>query len=637
MAVLLGGLLLALSQLRAAEDSSVARMRRDITFLASDQCEGRGVTTKGVNLAADYIAAEFEKAGLKPGGLEHGYFQPFTIPAAKLESPPTLTLQGPQGQEIELQEGKHFHVLSFSHSGRFTAPLVFAGYGATSDKEGQYDDYEDIDAAGKIVVILRDTPRADNRYSAFPNRQHHRLFFSKIQNAEKHKAAGILFVNDRDTAQDGDDLYDFNFFATLSGPGKVPMFHVRRSVLDEMLVSSLGTTLDSLESDIDRDLRPRSVPLTGWSAYLDVQVTRSTISVKNVVGYLEGDNLLGKETVILGAHYDHLGYGGMGSLADLKKPAIHHGADDNGSGTTTLLELARRFGQMPNREGRRLVFMAFSGEESGLLGSHYYTQHPLFPLSETVAMINMDMVGRLRPIHEGMWPEVLGMFAGLGGCGVPGLVPLTVMGENSQKSWAPGKQRLIVQGAFTARNFDALLNRVNQQYDFKLTKQPGGLGPSDHASFYAKKIPVYFLFTGDHADYHKPSDTSDKINIAGMKRIADFVQDLTEQVSRLAERPQYVKTVAPMVPRTEGPIPRLGIRPSYGDSGQGVLLGAVNEDGPAAKAGLKEGDRIIELAGKPVKDINAYMALIATHKKGSSLEVGILREGKKMVVKITPE
>jgi hypothetical protein len=637
LALLLGALLLAQGGLQAAEDSSEARMRRDITFLASDQCEGRGVTTQGINLAANYIAAEFEKAGLKPGGLEHSYFQPFTIPAARLESPPTLTLQGPQGQEIELQEGKHFQALSFSQSGHLTAGLVFVGYGVTNDKEGRYDDYEDIDAAGKIVVILRDTPRADNRFASFYNRQHHRLFFSKIQNAEKHKAAGILFVNDRDTAKDGDDLYDFNFFATLSGPGKVPMLHVRRSVLDEMLASSLGTTLNSLEGDIDRDLRPRSAPLTGWNAHLDVQVVRSKISVKNVVGYLPGDGPLGKESVILGAHYDHLGYGGMGSLADLKKPAIHHGADDNGSGTTTLMELARRFGQMPNREGRRLVFMAFSGEESGLLGSYYYTQHPLFPLSETVAMINMDMVGRLRPVHERMWPEVLGLLAGLGGGGIPGLVPLSVLGEDSQKDWQANKDRLIVQGAFTAKNFDALLNQVNKKHDFKLTKQPGGLGPSDHASFYAKKIPVYFLFTGDHADYHKPSDTADKINVAGMKKIADFVEDLTQQVARLPDRPQYVKTVAPMIPRTEGPIPRLGIRPSYGDSGQGVLLGAVNEDGPAAKAGLKEGDRIIEMGGKSVKDINVYMALIAKHKKGESLEIGVLREGKKMVIKITPE
>ncbi len=629
--------LLAGGWARAAEESSEARLRRDITFLASDQCEGRGVTTNGINLAADYIAAEFKKAGLRPGGLEHSYFQPFTMPAAKLLSPPILTLRGPRGQEIELEAGKHFQPLGFSHSGQITAGLVFAGYGATTDKEGHYDDYQSIDAAGKIVVILRDTPRADNHFSSFDNRQRNRLFFSKIQNAEKHKAAGILFVNDRDTAKDGDDLLDFNFFATISAPGKMPMLHVRRSVLDEMLVSSSGATLDSLEEDIDRDLTPRSAPLTGWTAHLEVEVARSTISVKNVVGYLEGDGPLGTETVVLGAHYDHLGYGGMGSLADLKKPAIHHGADDNGSGTTTLMELARRFGQMPNREGRRLVFMAFSGEESGLLGSAYYTQHPLFPLTETVAMINMDMVGRLRPAHEGMWAEVLGLLTGPSRGGIPGLIPLSIIGANSQKDWSSPKERLIVQGAFTARNFDSLLNQVNKKYDFKFTKQPGGLGPSDHASFYAKKIPVYFFFTGDHADYHKPSDTSEKINVEGMKKIADLVEDLADRVARLPERPHYVKAVAPFVPRSEGPIPRLGIRPSYGDSGQGVLLGAVNEDGPAAKAGLKEGDRIVELGGKPVKDLNAYMAIIAKHRKGESVEIGVLREGKMMTVKATPE
>jgi hypothetical protein len=609
-------------------------MRKDIDFLASEQCQGRGVNTAGINLAADYIADQFQKAGLKPASPDGGYFQPFTMPASKLKAEPTLIVRGPRGLEVELKSGRHFQPMGISSSGDVSASLVFVGYGITAPPS-HYDDYEHIDAAGKIVVILRDTPRAGNRFASFASRYLHQTFFAKVGNAEKHKAAGILFVNDRDTAQDGDDLLDFSFTSVGAAFGSLPIAHVRREVLDQMLEST-GSSLADLEGDIDRELRPRSIALNDWSAHLHVQVEHSTISVKNVVGYLEGSGPLATETVVLGAHYDHLGFGGMGSLSGLKKPAIHPGADDNGSGTTTIMELARRFGQMPNRTGRRLVFIAFSGEESGLLGSEYYCKHPLFPLSETAAMINLDMVGRLRPVKEGMWPEILGCLNAPEVGGLPGIAPLTVILQDSQKDWYSPKERLIVQGTATARNFDALLTQLNRKFDFKVTKLPGGIGPSDHSSFYAKKIPVFFFFTGDHSDYHRPGDTADKINVAGMRKVADLVEELTERLMEAPDRPIFVKAAEPPQ-RRYGSIPRLGVMPSYGDSGEGVLLSGVSDGGPASKAGLKEGDRIVEIAGKPVRDINAYMGLLATQKRGSPLEIAIVRDGKKLAIKVTPE
>jgi len=447
-------------------------------------------------------------------------------------------------------------------------------------------------------------------------------------------------------------LLDFGFTAVGSSAGSLPILHVRRQVLDGLLsysgprapVSSqrssepraLASALADLESDIDRDLRPRSVPIDGWTARLKIDVERSTIEVKNIVGYLEGAGPLATETVVLGAHYDHLGYGGMGSLSGLKKPAIHHGADDNGSGTTALMELARRFGQLPDRSGRRLVFIAFSGEESGLLGSEYYCKHPLFPLSETVAMINMDMVGRLRSAKEGMWPEILGSLTLSERAGLPGLFPLSILLQDSQKDWHTSKDRLIVQGTATAQNFDGLLADVNRKFDFKFNKLPGGIGPSDHSSFYAQKVPVYFFFTGDHADYHRPSDTSDKINVPGMKKVVLLVEELARGLADSPQRPKYVTAAEPPQQRYGG-IPRFGVMPSYGDAGEGVLLNAVSDGGPASKAGLKEGDRIIEIAGKPVRDINVYMSLLATQKRGSPVDIGIMRDGKKVTIKITPE
>jgi hypothetical protein len=584
----------------AVDDSAAARMRKDITFLASDRCEGRGVATQGINLAADYIAGEFKKAGLKPGGPDGSYFQPFTMPGGTLDAPPRLVLRGPLGQRIELRPGADYEALGMAASGTITdAPVVFAGYGATVPKEASYDDYKDLDVAGKVVLILRDTPRTDNKFAPMGgDRRKMATLTEKLQNAEKHGAAGVIFVNDRPLLADGDDLMTFTYTAPGQAPAKLPAVHVRRAVADHMLQSTLGSTLAEREQDIDRDLQPRSVELKGWTASMELHIGR-TLHIKNIVGFLEGSGPLAQETVVIGAHYDHLGYGGPGSLANLKKPAIHHGADDNGSGSTSLMELARHFAEMPQREGRRLVFIAFSGEESGLLGSVYFCKEPVFPLDNTVAMVNLDMVGRLRA-------------------------------DKSTK-----KDKLEVWGTGTAKGFNALIDELNKKYDFQLKKVEGGFGPSDHASFYAKQVPVFFFFTSDHEDYHRPSDTSDKINIPGMEKVVDLTEDLVTALATEAERPKYVKLAGGSP--TPGNVPRIGIRPSYGDDGEGVLLDGVVDGGPGAKAGLKEGDRIVEVGGKPAKNLEAYMTLIRNHKKGEAVELGVMRDGKKLTIAVTPE
>jgi hypothetical protein len=594
---------LALHEARAAEDRGEARMRKDITVLASDEFEGRGVTTQGINRAADYVADAFRQAGLKPANPDGSYFQPFTIAGATLGGPNAIRLRGPHGQEMGLKIGDQFQPHGMAHSGKVHGPLVFAGYGITaSGKEVNYDDYAGVDVTGKVVIILRDTPNAGNRFLSFARRAgEHSSFTKKMQNALKHQAAAVLFVNDRDTAQGGDDLLHFGYTSVAPSPAKLPAFHVRRAVVDALLQSA-GTSLAEVEQDIDRGLKPHSFALPGWTADLEVNVHRGTVPVKNVVGVLEGRGPLAQETVVIGAHYDHLGYGGPGSLARGKKPAIHHGADDNGSGTTALLELARRFGALKDREGRRLVFIAFSGEELGLYGSVFYCKKPLFPLEETAAMVNLDMVGRLRAEGKG----------------------------------DPG-EKLIVYGTGTAKTFNPLIDTINGKYGFRLHKIASGFGPSDQDSFYRKKIPVFFFFTGDHADYHRPSDTADKINVAGMRKVVDFVEELVRQLAQMPERPQYVKVAEPRANRPEGRIPRLGIRPEYGDSEEGVLLSGVSDGGPAARAGLKEGDRIMAIGGKPVKDLQAYMALIAKHKVGQPVELGVLRAGKALTVKVVPE
>jgi hypothetical protein len=609
---LLGLLVLAGVGTGAGDDPVVERMKRDITFLASDACEGRGPGTEGIDKAANYIATEFQLAGLKPGGPKGSYFQPFTVSGvAKLGQPNTLRLRGPLGQEIELKAGVDFQVLGLSGSGTVSAPLVFAGFGATA-KEISYDDYKGLDVAGKVVVILRHTPRWSNKEVPFdgPRRDEHAALVKKQALAEANKAAAVLLVNDQTELANGDNLLPFGYIPGMGGPKSIPSLHVRRSVLDAVFQSSLGTTVREVEQAIDRDLTPRSSALPGWTASVQTTVERPTIPVKNIIGVVEGSGPLAKQTVVVGAHYDHLGYGGRSSLAkDKTKKAIHHGADDNGSGTTTVMELARRFARKTDRVGiaasrRRIVFMTFSAEEMGLLGSrHYCNKEPLFPLADTVAMVNLDMVGRL------------------------------VADPKTQK------EKLIVEGLGTGKDFNKVIDRLNQGFlnpGFGLVKKQGGTGPSDHDSFYRQKIPVFFFWTGMHKDYHKPSDTSDKINVAGMARIADLAEKLIADLAARPDRPEYVK-IGTDFKSGPGKMPRLGIMPNYEEEKEGVLVAGVSDGGPAAKGGLKVGDQIVEIAGKPIRSINTYMAVMGEQQRGRAIEVGVIRNGKKMTLKVVPQ
>jgi len=578
------------------------RLRRDVTYLASDELEGRGPATKGIDKAADYIADQFKKAGLKPGGVDGTWFQPFPYPANVLDGDARLMLKGLKGEERELKSGADFNPMGLGHAGKLTAAgVVFAGYGVTST-EAKYDDYAGIDAADKVVVILRDTPHPADEDTAGRLKGSAPLA-RKMANAEKHKAAAVLFVNDADTAKTGDDLLDYEFTAVRPPEVGIPAFHIHRSVLQTMFTAAGAGDLAEIERGIDKDVKPRSLDLPGWTASLEVKNHKGDVTLKNVIGVLDGAGPLAKETVVVGAHYDHLGYGGAGGsrLGVVKKPQIHHGADDNGSGSTTVMELARRFTAIPDRQGRRLVFMTFSGEELGLEGSKWYCDHPLFPLEETAAMFNLDMVGRLRPDDK------------------------------------TNKDNLLVEGAPTGKNFNDLLDALNKKYDFELSRKGDTLpANSDHFSFYRKKIPVLFFWTGYHADYHKPSDTADKINVEGMRKIADLSFDVVSALAAEEKRPEYQAMKVGSL-RPGGDAPKLGVVPSYSESDGGMALDGVVDGGPAAQAGLKAGDKIVEIAGKPVKNITTYMDAMAAQKKGETIDVAVLRDGQKQTIKVKLE
>ncbi len=601
--LLLGFFTLAAVATGASREEEIeARMRRDITLLASDDLEGRGVGTKGLNKAAEYIAEQFAKAGLKPGGSDRTYFQPFPFATgAEQDGVSTLRLRGPQGQQIVLQQGTDFQVAGFSGAGKVEAPLVFVGYGATAKGLG-YDDYKGIDVKGKVVLLIRRVPRWNSKELPFDGarKDEHAALETKQALAEASQAAAILLVNDASELP-GDKLMNFQLTARGTQSGTRPFLHVKREVIDYLLRSCFGKELHDVEQAIDRNLEPQSSAVPGWSATIEAKVKRKSVEVKNVVGVLEGSGPLAQQTVVIGAHYDHLGYGGMGSR--LKKATgkeIHHGADDNASGTTTLLELARQYGARQDRVGRRLVFIAFTAEESGLIGSRHYTKvAPLFPLQDTVAMVNLDMVGRLRPDPK------------------------------------TGKDKVLIEGSGTAKAFDQMLETLNP--GFELSKKAGGNGPSDHDSFYRQKIPVVFFWTGMHDDYHLPTDTTDKINVAGMRRIAEYATRVLDVLATEPQRPEYVE-IASTFSVGGGPRgPRLGIMPDYDSNRTGLLVAGVSNDGPAAKAGLKDGDLIVEIAGKAVTNVNTYMTVMSQQQAGQAIAVTVERDGKKLQLKVVPQ
>jgi Peptidase family M28/PDZ domain/PA domain len=660
------------------KDASVERMRKDIFFLASEECEGRGVGTLGLDLAAQYVAVQFKMAGLKPGGVNGTYFQPFPFATGgELDGESTLILKGPGGRRIELKQGEDFQVVGSSAPGMRTAPLVFVGYGVSANGVA-YDDYAGVDVKGKIVVALRKLPRWSDKDHPFAGANKDKLasLTQKQNTAEGLGAVALILVNDA-SEMPKDGLVSYEVTKGISTVS-TPFVNMKRAELDGILRYCTGKDLADTEKAIDADLKPQSAALKGWTAHLDVKVKRKEIPVKNVVGYVEGSGPLADETVVVGAHYDHLGYGGgFGSLGGKAAAGkIHYGADDNGSGTTTMMELARRFAANKNREGRRMVFMAFTAEEMGLIGSRHYTQvAPLFPLKNTTAMFNLDMVGRLSPriisFDDGIITladeagKETGKYSLADGCklyrqakgvkveikdGKPadlfkdipakGLSAAVTRNAKNQLTAiiVSGEPTLLVEGFNTAKEFDGLVTKMNPGFDI-VKKNSRGFTSSDQYNFYTQKIPVVFFWTGEHPDYHRPSDTADKINIAGMKKIADYAELVINDLRTNPKRPEYTAVKGAGGgggggPPTSGP--SLRFRPDPEFAGKGVLIDTVVEGGPLAKAGVKDGDIIVELAGKAVTSVTDYNVIRATLKAGVEIEIKIVRDKKELTFKVTP-
>jgi len=567
-------------------------LRHDVQFLTAPELMGRGVDTSGIKLARDYVAGEFARAGLRPGGDDGTFFQPFdVVVGVTVSQPSSLTLN--QNESLELS--KDWIPLGLSKSDNVQGELVFAGYGITV-KENGYDDYTGINVKGKIVLILRYEPPPKDEKSPFktpPEYSVHAALRTKANNARDHGAIGMILVDLNHDNQDQPELLSTGNSLWRGGNSLVAA-QVRRGVLEKWL-NSRGVSLNGLKEKIDGTGKPGSMTIPGAPVNLQVTLKENHERAENVVGLLPGaDPDLRDQRVVIGAHYDHLGFGHFGALDRQAEGKVHPGADDNASGTAVLMEVARRIAKLPVKPGRTIVFAAFSGEELGLYGSRHFIEHR----DSTAAiktMINLDMVGRLR--------------------------------EN----------RVTVFGARSGENLSALVTRSARGLGLEVTES-NDVGRSDHMSFYSKKIPVLHFFTGTHGDYHRATDTWEKLNFEGMARISDLVMATALDIANSKEPIHFVSLPSRSPPKmgsAGGVGVYLGTIPDYGAVANGVRLAGVSSGSPAAQAGLREGDVIVRVGDKAIQNIEDLTDALQAHKSGDQVNVVVLRAGATVTLRAT--
>ena len=551
-----------------------AEIQDHINYLASDELEGRMTGTPELYKAAEFLKNEFESYGLKP--LFNGsYFQEFPF-MEKLELGDKnefvtefVNVNSPGGRYSKLEQ--EFIPLSFTDNQSIECKVVFAGYGISA-RELEYDDYAGIDVKDKIVVVFRNHPDMKSPHSKFE--QYSSLRY-KTTNARDKGAKGIIFVNTSDKTEDPLIELRYDNAAKITGISAV---QVKRSALGFI-------SLSDLQNQIDSTLKPKSfiVEENQLTIGLSTEVNEVKGTSVNVGAYLDAGNEKFKdEYLVLGAHFDHLGWGGQNSLY-MGETSIHNGADDNASGTSGLLELAEKFASIKNQLDRKIVFVAFSGEELGLLGSSYVVNNFPIPIENDITMINMDMIGRLN-----------------------------------------AKNDLIVYGTGTSSKWKNILDDKNE-YDLNLTFNDEGFGPSDHSSFYGKKVPVLFFFTGTHSDYHKPSDDADKINAAGQEKVLKYVYDVALTIVNSETRPDYISVERKDTGQMTGTKVYVGTVPDFAGEVDGYKLGGVTDGSPAAKAGLQAGDIITQFGDKKISNIYDFTYALGNYVPGDKVKVLVKR------------
>lgn len=512
-----------------ADNLVITSLKNNIGFLADDKLEGRRTGTAGEKLAYEYISKKFEEAGLEPKGENGSFIQPFEVNEGREIKPASfLNING-----FNLRPDIDYFPLSFSANGKVTSSAAMAMPQAES-------------------VWFWDLKETLEQNRNNPHFDLEDAIVKKTDKVASKGATALLIYNSSDIK----DELKFDSKSKTEAV-KIPVLYISREIKKRFLTDELSFGDYKLEVAIGDKKR------TGH----------------NVIGYINNGAAY---TIILGAHYDHLGYGeDHNSLYTGAAPMIHNGADDNASGTAALIELSKRL-KNSNLKNNNYLFISFSGEELGLFGSKYYTEHPAVDLANTNYMINMDMVGRLNDSTHGF----------------------TIGGYGTSPVWG---QELVANDTYFKINFDS-----------------SGTGPSDHTSFYRKDIPVLFFFTGAHSDYHKPGDDADKINYTGELQLLKYIYAVIEKTNDKGKL-AFTKTREAQQMGKRSFSVSMGIMPDYTFSGTGVRADGISEGKPAEKAGLKTGDVIIQIGEYKIPDVQGYMQVLGKFKKGDATKVTVKR------------
>ena len=572
-----------------------------IQYLASPELRGREAGTPDQLKAAGYIAGEFKRYGLEPFGVPesagaspvtpdaelNAYFQTFSMSSAK-GAANTCNLKLKSGDTDKIFKlHKDFAPFPMGTAkSSADGGVVFAGYGIMAP-EIPYDDFSSVDLSGKWALLLRYQPQESDPAGKFGGKNYtrHAGLVPKIYNCVMRRAVGVLIVTPPvGHEKDSDKLTSGS--GPIMGEFAIPVFQISRETADAILASS-GKTVKDLQASIDLDLKNQSFAIekTQLEGLSEIKIDQK--STTNIIAKLPGrDEKLKDEYVVIGAHCDHVGLGNENSLlGNAGKGKLHPGADDNASGTAGLLEIAQYFGSLkPDaRPKRSILFMSFSGEEEGLLGSQYYLNHPKFALHEIVAMLNLDMIGR---------------------------------------SADGGVQ---VAGVGSSKGFKDLVTKYGDEH-IKLHLGSGGSGPSDHASFFEKKIPVLFFSTGVHADYHRPTDTWDKINAPIAAAVSQLASKILADIADSPTRPDF---------KDAGPPGFLGVSPDTKQTqAKGYPVGSVVANSPAAEAGIKTGDVIVALNGQSLTLPMDLMISLIDYNSGDVVDLSLARHDERIEVKV---
>ena len=559
---------------------TVKELKENIGYLASDELKGRKSGEPGDLMAAEYIREKFKNAGLELL-FEKGFQKFGLVTSAEIGQGNKLTVNG---NDFEVE--KSFLPYAFSANTTVSAGVVFAGYGLEVNRDTlQWNDYKTVDVSGKWVLALQGDPDLENQQSPYIEFSSER---SKALFAADNKAAGLILVAGK-KFREKDELASLVFDKNSAGYS-IPIIEVTRELANKILGGK--TTIEALETEMDNLKKPVSFK-TEATVSASINVIQKEAETRNVAALLPGnDNNLKNEYIVVGAHFDHLGMGGSGSGSRATDTiAVHNGADDNASGVATIIQLAEKLAA-DKKNKRSIIFAAFSAEEMGLVGSKEFVNKPPVKTDKMVAMFNFDMVGRLDKTSN----------------------------------------VLSIGGSQTSAESEKLMTDLNT--GFELTFAPEGVGPSDHASFYLQNIPVFFVSTGAHPDYHTPNDDAEFINYEGTKKVAEYAVLLIESVAN-RETELTFQEAGPKFQRSRGGKYKvtLGVMPDFaGIEKRGLRIDSVTKGKPADKAGMKKGDIITAIEGKKVGGIHDYMSRLQTMETGQQISVDILRDDKPTVL-----